>query len=64
MGNERSGYWSRYSYYTADGGDIDLFFINGPSIKKVVQKYTDLTGKNAMAPKASLGYLGSTMYYV
>lgn len=34
MGKERSGYWSPYSYYETDGGDIDLFFLNGPSIKK------------------------------
>lgn len=63
MGSERSGYWPRYSYYSADGGDIDLFIINGPSMKRVIQRYTDLTGKTAMSPMHSLGYIGSTMYY-
>ncbi|MEI6055088.1 MAG: TIM-barrel domain-containing protein [Lentisphaerota bacterium] len=64
MGCERSGYWPRYSYFCADGGDIDLFFINGPDFSKVVERYTDLTGKTALCPMEGMGYLGSTMYYV
>ncbi len=63
MGSERSGYWPRYSYYSADGGDVDFFIINGPSMKRVIQRYTDLTGKTALAPIQSLGYIGSTMFY-
>ena len=63
MGCERSGYWPRYSYFSAKGGDIDLFFIYGPSIREVVERYTDLTGKNVLLPIYALGYLGSTMYY-
>jgi alpha-glucosidase len=63
MGCEKSGYWPRYSYFCADGGDVDLFLINGPSMKKVIQRYTDLTGKTAFVPMQALGYLGSTMYY-
>ncbi len=63
MGCERSGYWQRYSYFCADGGDIDLFFLYGPSIEHVVESYTDLTGKTALPPLYSLGYMGSTMYY-
>ena len=64
MGDEISGYWPRYSYFVADGGDIDYFLINGPKISDVVSRYTDLTGKTVMQPRYSLGYLGSTMYYV
>lgn len=63
MGNERSGYWDPYSYYQADGGDIDLFLINGPSIKQVVERYTYLTGRSAMPTMQSLGFTSSTMYY-
>ena len=63
MGRRISNYWGSHSRYRADGGDIDLFFIAGPSIKEVVQRYTDLTGKSAMLPKHALGYLGSSMYY-
>lgn len=64
MGSEISGYWDRYSSFQADGGDIDVFFINGPEVSKVIERYTDLTGKTAFPPLYSLGYLGSTMYYV
>lgn len=63
MGRRFSGYWGRYSAYRADGGDIDLFFIVGPAVTDVVKRYTDLTGKPVMLPKAALGYLGSSMYY-
>ncbi len=63
MGDEISGYWPRYTYYVADGGDIDYFLINGPKISDVISRYTDLTGKTVMQPKGSLGYIGSTMYY-
>ncbi|MFC7393047.1 TIM-barrel domain-containing protein [Scopulibacillus cellulosilyticus] len=63
MGCERSGYWNKYSYFCADGGELDVFFIYGPKIKDVVRNYTDLTGKTALPTKYSLGYMGSTMYY-
>ncbi len=63
MGSEISGYWPPYTYYTADGGDVDLFFVNGPTIADVISRYTDLTGKTVLPPKYSLGYIGSTMYY-
>ena len=64
MGSEISGYWPRYSSYCAEGGDVDVFFVNGPTIAEVVERYTDLTGKTVMPTRASLGHLGSTMYYV
>ncbi len=63
MGREKSNYWAPHSRYRADSGDIDLFLIAGPSIREVVERYTDLTGKSVMLPKAALGYLGSSMYY-
>lgn len=63
MGREKSNYWKRHSRYRTDGGDIDLFFIAGPSVRQVVSRYTDLTGKSAMLPRYALGYLGSSMYY-
>ncbi|MGL4676392.1 MAG: TIM-barrel domain-containing protein [Brevinema sp.] len=64
LGAEVSGYWPRYTYFTAEGGEIDWFFINGPMMGDVVRRYTDLTGKTTFPPKYALGYLGSTMYYV
>ena len=63
LGREHSNYWKRHSRYRTDGGDIDLFFIAGPSVRSVVERYTDLTGKSAMLPEYALGYLGSSMYY-
>ncbi|WP_283680441.1 TIM-barrel domain-containing protein [Lentilactobacillus sp. Marseille-Q4993] len=63
MDSEHSNYWKRYSYFETEGSDIDWFFIGGPTIKNVVEHYTDLTGKTVLPPVASLGYMGSTMYY-
>ena len=63
MGREKSNCWKPHSRYRTDGGDIDLFLIAGPSVRQVVERYTDLTGKSAMLPRYALGYLGSSMYY-
>ncbi len=63
LGNERSGYWDRYCYYSVDGGDIDLFLINGPTTADVVSRYTLLTGRQTMPTKQSLGFMFTTMYY-
>ncbi|MBO6259066.1 MAG: DUF5110 domain-containing protein [Succinivibrio sp.] len=63
MGKSHSNYWKPQATFSADSGDLDYFFISGPSIREVVSRYTDLTGKSALLPKYALGYLGSTMYY-
>ena len=63
VGCEKTGYWHNYSYFCADGGELDMFFIYGPKIKDVVKNYTDLTGKTKLPTRYSLGYMGSTMYY-
>ena len=63
MGQEISGYWERYCYYQTDGGDIDLFLINGDDVKSIVERYTWLTGRTILPTKQSLGYCASTMYY-
>lgn len=63
MGREKRNYWHRYSSFSVDSGDVDLFLIAGPSIQEVVERYTDLTGKSLLLPKTALGYLGSSMYY-
>ena len=51
MGREKSNYWKMHSRYRTDGGDIDLFLIAGPSVRQVVERYTDLTGKSALLPR-------------
>lgn len=63
MGSEKSNYWPRYSYYQADGGDIDLFLIAGDRMNEILDNYTLLTGRPVMLPKRALGYQGSSMYY-
>ena len=42
--------------FWADGGEMNYYFIYGPGIDQVVQKYTDLTGKPEMPPMWSMGY--------
>ena len=63
MGREKSNYWPRYTYWQADGGDIDLFLIGGDTLARIVDNYTLLTGRPALLPKRALGYQGSSMYY-
>lgn len=63
MGREKSNYWPRYTYWQADGGDIDLFLLGGNTLARIVDNYTLLTGRPALLPKRALGYQGSSMYY-
>ena len=63
MGCEKSNYWPRYTYFQADGGDLDCFLIGGDTIARIVDNYTLLTGRPALLPKRALGYQGSSMYY-
>jgi alpha-glucosidase len=56
-GNHR--YWS----FAADGGAMDYFFIHGPEVASVVERYTDLTGRIPMPPRWSLGLQQSRWSY-
>ncbi|MDB6110825.1 MAG: alpha-glucosidase [Pedosphaera sp.] len=40
----------------AASGEIDLFLFLGPSVKTVVSRYTDLTGRMPLPPRWALGY--------
>lgn len=62
MGCEFSGYWKPYAYFQLNSGALDYYVIAGPQIRDVVRRYTDLTGKTALPPLYSLGYMASTMY--
>ncbi len=44
-------------------GDIDYYFIYGPTVQDVVSRFAQLTGRPAFPPKWSLGYLASGMTY-
>ncbi|MDN3019101.1 glycoside hydrolase family 31 protein [Paenibacillus sp. BSR1-1] len=63
LGAELDNYHGFYRYYYAEKGDLDYYFILGPHIHNVVEKYSKLTGKTIFPPKWSLGYSGSTMTY-
>ena len=45
-------------------GPIDYYIIAGPSMRKVVQRYTDLTGKAPLPPEWALGYQQSRYSYM
>lgn len=38
------------------GGEIDLYVIDGPSLARVVERYTRLTGRPSLPPLWALGY--------
>ncbi len=42
--------------FGAEGGDLDYYFINGPEPKKVVERYTELTGRTPLPPLWALGF--------
>ncbi|HTR82537.1 MAG TPA: glycoside hydrolase family 31 protein [Bacteroidota bacterium] len=52
MGKESQRYYS----FGAEGGTIDYYFFYGPSPKKVLERFTELTGRMNLPPKWALGY--------
>ena len=46
----------RYYSFGADGGEIDYYFFYGPSPKKILGRFTELTGRMHLPPKWALGY--------
>jgi alpha-glucosidase len=63
FGCEHSNYHGPYRYFSADHGDLDLYFIGGESVQNVVRRFTWLTGRPAATPDWAMGYSGSTMSY-
>ncbi len=53
----------RYSSFSAEDGPLDYFVIYGPSIREVVQRFSDLTGKMPLPPMWALGYQQSRWSY-
>ena len=41
---------------TADGGEMDFYLFYGPSFRRIVDHYTELTGRPALLPKWAFGY--------
>jgi len=52
-----------FSSITAEGGDVDYFFIYGSSIPSILENYTALTGRMPLPPLWSLGYHQSRCSY-
>jgi alpha-glucosidase len=52
IGHEQPGLLT----FGATGGDLDYYFIDGPEPKKVIERYTELTGRMPLPPLWSLGY--------
>ena len=48
----------------ADGGAVDYYIIAGPTVREVVRRYTDLTGKKPLPPLWSLGFQQSRYSYM
>ncbi|MBI2517303.1 MAG: DUF4968 domain-containing protein [Opitutae bacterium] len=49
--------------YSAAGGELNYYFFAGPSLKKVVSRYTELTGRIPLPPLWSLGHQQSRYSY-
>ncbi|MCX7941968.1 MAG: glycoside hydrolase family 31 protein [Dictyoglomaceae bacterium] len=54
---------NKYFYFYADNGEMDYYFIYGPSPKEVIEGYTFLIGRYYMPPIWSLGYQQSKWGY-
>jgi len=46
----------RFSYFSADAGDLNYYFIYGATVAEVIMNYAKLTGTIQMPPKWSLGF--------
>jgi alpha-glucosidase len=49
--------------FGASGGELNYYFIDGPTPKDVVRRYTELTGRMPLPPLWSLGYHQSRYSY-
>ena len=52
-----------YIAFSADGGEMNYYFFGGPSMKKILGRYADLTGHLPMPPKWALGNQQSRWTY-
>ena len=44
-----------YAAFSAEGGEMNYYFFQGPSMKKILGRYAELTGHMPMPPKWALG---------
>ena len=49
--------------FGAEGGELNYYFFWGPNPKKILERYTELTGRAELPPQWSVGYIQSSMHY-
>ncbi|WP_245578777.1 glycoside hydrolase family 31 protein [Algoriphagus vanfongensis] len=47
---------NRFTYFSAEDGEMDYYFIHDPQVKNIISKYTELTGRMELPPKWALGF--------
>src|SRR3984957_11338300 len=52
-----------YAAFSADGGEMNYYFIQGPAVPKVLERYAELTGHMPMPPIWALGNQQSRYSY-
>lgn len=52
-----------YAIFSAEGGEMNYYFFWGPSIKKILSRYTELTGRMPLPPLWALGHQQSRWSY-
>jgi alpha-glucosidase len=52
-----------YAAFSADGGEMNYYFIQGPAIQSVLERYSELTGHMPMPPIWALGNQQSRYSY-
>ena len=48
--------------FAVEGESLDYYFFNGPTMKEVLERYTDLTGKPSLPPQWTFGLWLSTSF--
>jgi alpha-glucosidase len=61
FGKEYDNYHGFYSTVEIENGDLDYYVIIGPSVREVVARFTQLTGRMALGPRWSLGFANTAM---
>ncbi|MBI2510680.1 MAG: DUF4968 domain-containing protein [Opitutae bacterium] len=58
------GRWTQeFAGYAAESGVLDYYFFHGPSLKKILSRYTELTGRMPLPPRWALGHHQSRYSY-
>jgi len=59
MGEESDDYY----FFSAEGGELLFYLFYGPQFNKIINQYTNLTGKPSMPPLWALGFIQSKCTY-